>query len=84
MQRRLDPETGVNKLFENVLMSGAYSKFFAGRSTSFCHFSSVFFLTGLILSNLSNKNVSGGFLGMLPQKISDNLHTYCDGHFSAF
>ena len=28
MQRRLDTKTGVNKLFENVFMSGAYSDFF--------------------------------------------------------
>ena len=29
MQKRLDPQTGVNKPFENVFMSGAYSEFFS-------------------------------------------------------
>ena len=58
MQRCLDPEKGVNKPFENVFMSGAYSKFFQGGGTNFRHFSSVVFSTNLILSNLSTKNVS--------------------------
>ena len=66
MQRRLDPETGVNKPFENVFMSGAYSEYFQGRGTNFCHFSSVFFSADLILSNLSNKNDSRGVQGHAP------------------
>ena len=67
MQRLLYPETGVNKPFENVLMSGAYSEFFQGESTNFRHFSSVEFLsTDLILSNLSNKNDSWGVRGHAP------------------
>ena len=44
MQRRLDPETGVNKPFENVFMSGAFSEFFQGGGNNFCYFSSVVFL----------------------------------------
>ena len=43
MQRRLDPETGVNKPFEDVSMSGAYSEFFQGGGINFRHFSSVVF-----------------------------------------
>ena len=44
MQRRLEPEMGVNKPFENVFMSGAYSEFFSGRRHyNFRHFSSVVF-----------------------------------------
>ena len=60
MQRRLDPETDVNKHFENVFMSGAYSQFFSGR---WHQYSSLFmrkFSTDLIFSNLSNKNDSRG------------------------
>ena len=37
MQRRLDPETGVNKPFENVFTSGASSEFFQGKGTNFRH-----------------------------------------------
>ena len=35
MHRRLDLETGVNKLFENVFMSGAYTDFFSEREHQF-------------------------------------------------
>ena len=38
MQKRLDPETGVNKLFENVFMSGVYSEFYLGRAHQFSSF----------------------------------------------
>ena len=31
MHKRLDPETGVDKPFESVFMSGAYSEFFSKR-----------------------------------------------------
>ena len=60
MQKRLDPETGVNKIFEYGFMSGAYLEIFSGRGTNFCHFSSVvFFSTGIIQQlSLSNKNDS--------------------------
>ena len=60
MQKRVNPETGVNKPFENVFMSGANSDIFQGGGTNFCHFSSIFFLTDKILSNLSDKNDSRG------------------------
>ena len=56
MQRRLDSETGVNKPFENVFMSGAYSEFFSGRGHQFSSLFKRVFSTDLILSNLSNKN----------------------------
>ena len=58
MQRRLDPETGVNKPFENVSFQGRiYSEVFSRRGHQFSSlFSSVFFLAELILSNLSARN----------------------------
>ena len=65
MQRRLDPETGANKPFENVFSSGAYSEFFQGEDTNFRHFLSEVFLTNLISSNLSNKNDSRGVRGQI-------------------
>ena len=43
MQKRLEPERGVNKPFENVFMSGAYSDFFPGGGTDFRHFFSIVF-----------------------------------------
>ena len=43
MQRRLDPETGGIKPFENVSCQGRIQKFFQGGTIKFCHFSSVFF-----------------------------------------
>ena len=43
MQRRLDSVTGVNKPFENLFISGAYSEFFSGRGHQF---SSLFKRTG--------------------------------------
>ena len=76
MQRRLDPETGVNKPFENVFMSGAYSQCFSGKMHQF---SSLFkrrvFLTDLNFSNLRNKNDFRKSGGMLPQQIFEHLHT---------
>ena len=77
MEKRLDPETSVNKLFENVFMSGTYSEFFSGRGHQFSSlFSSVVLSTDLILSNLSTvpKTTPGGSGGMLQR----------NGHFSAF
>ena len=35
MQKRLDPETGINKIFENVFISGACSEIFSGRVHQF-------------------------------------------------
>ena len=60
MQRRLDPETGVNKPFENVFMSGVYSENFWGRGHQFSPLFKRIFSTDLNLSNLSNKNDSRG------------------------
>ena len=82
MQRRLDPETGVNKLFENVLMSGGYSQFFLGGGTNFRHFSSVL-LADLISSKLSTKNDSWGVLGHAPPE-NFGKFAYCNGYFIAF
>ena len=53
MQKRVDPETGVNKISENVFMSGAYSEIFSGRGTNFRHFLSVVFFDRFNLSNLA-------------------------------
>ena len=66
MHRRLDLETGVNKPFENVFMSGAYLEFFfSGRRHQFSSlFKRSFFSTDLILSNLSTKNDSRGVGGI--------------------
>ena len=60
MQRRLDPETGVNKPFENVLCQGRIQNFFRERVKIFVTFSNVVFPADLILSNLSTKNDSMG------------------------
>ena len=44
MQRRLDPETGVNKPFENAFMSGACSEYCLGREHQFSSlFKRIFF-----------------------------------------
>ena len=69
MQRRLDPETGVNKPFKNVFMSGAYSEFFSGKGHQFSSLlmRSVFFgRFTVIFSNLSNENDSRGVRGHAP------------------
>ena len=66
MQGRLDPETVVNKLFENVFMSGAYSEYFSGKGHQLSSLFKRIFLTDLNLSNLSNKNDSRGSGGLLP------------------
>ena len=64
MQRHLDPETGVNKPFQNVSCQGRIQNFFQGESTKFRHFSQRSFSPAeLILSNLSNKNDSRGVQG---------------------
>ena len=72
MQRRLDPETGVNKHkhCENVSCQGRnlIRIFFTEGAAIFVTFSSVVFSAELILSNLSTKNDSKGSGGMLPQK----------------
>ena len=70
MQKRLDPEAGVNKPFKNVFMSGAYSEFFSGRGHQFPSlFMRSFFSTDLIFSYLSNKNDSRGVRGHAPPNI---------------
>ena len=38
IQRRLDPETGVNKPFENLSCQGRVQNFFQGGGTNFRHF----------------------------------------------
>ena len=38
MQKRLDPETGVNKPFENISCQGRIQNFFQGGGTNFRHF----------------------------------------------
>ena len=43
MQRCLDPETGVNKSFENVLCQGRIQNFFQGGAPIFVTFLSVLF-----------------------------------------
>ena len=83
MQRRLDTETGVNKPFENVFMSGVYSEFFSGKGTSFRDFSSLVFQTDSILSNWSNKYDFKRVQGHAPSKNVWKF-AYCNGHFSAF
>ena len=70
MQRRLDPETGVNKPFENVSCQGRIQSCFQGGGTIFCHFfKRSFFPAKLILSNLSTKNDSRGPWACSPGKI---------------
>ena len=64
----------MNKLFENVSCQGPIHNFLQGGGTNFCHFSSVFFSTDLILSNLSNKNDSRGVRGHAPWKIFEHSH----------
>ena len=75
MQRRLDPETGVNKLFENVSCQERISNFFRKWAPISVTFSSVVFSAELISSNLSTKNDSRGVRGHAPRKIFENLHT---------
>ena len=60
MQTRLDPKTGVNKPFENILCQGVFRIFFREGTPIFVTSSSAFFPADLILSNLSAKNDSGG------------------------
>ena len=57
MQRRLDPETGVNRPFENVSCQGRIQNLFQGVGTKFRRFFKLsFFPAELILSNSSYKN----------------------------
>ena len=72
----LDPETGVDKPFENVSCQGRNQNFFQGGSTIFRHFfKRCFFSAELILSNLSNNNDSRRLRGHAPQKTFEYLHT---------
>ena len=75
MQRRLNPEAGVNKPFENVSCQRRIQNFFSGRGTNFHHFFRRIFSADLILSNLSYKNDSRGVRGHAPRKKCENLHT---------
>ena len=53
MQKRLDPETGVNKILQNVSRQGRFQNFFQGGGTNFRHFLSVVFFDRFNLSNLA-------------------------------
>ena len=67
MQRRLDPETIVNKHFENVSCQGRIQNFFKGRDPIFHHFfKRIFFGRYNSKQLLSTKNDSRG---ILPRKI---------------
>ena len=77
MQRRLDPETDVNKPFENISCQGRIQNFFREGVLIFVTFSSViFFSAELILSNVSTKNNSRGVRGHrpTPPEMFQNLH----------
>ena len=54
---------------------GLIQKIFQEGDTNFRHFSSVFFSTDLILSNLSTKTILEGSGGQLPRKVFEILHT---------
>ena len=72
MQRRLDPETGVNKPFENVSCQGRIQNFFFFREGApiFVTFSNVVFFGRFNFKQLlCTKNDSRGSEGMLPRKI---------------
>ena len=77
MQRRLDPETGANKPFENVSCQGRIQNFFQGGDTNFRHFFKRIFFGRCSIKHLSlgNKNDSRESGGMLPRKNFENLHT---------
>ena len=75
MQRRLDPETGVNNLLKMFHVRGVFRIFFRKGAPIFVTFSSVLFPVDSILSNLSSKNDSRGSGSMLPRKNFENLHT---------
>ena len=84
MPRRLDPETGVNKPFENVLYQGAYSEFLffqGGGAPNFVTFLSVVcfgkvnFKLFKYQKRLWGGGGGGGSGGMLSRKIFENLHT---------
>ena len=65
MQRCLNSETGVNKLFENVSCQGRIQKFFEEEGINFRHFfQAYFFPAELFLSNSSAKNDSKGSPGV--------------------
>ena len=83
MQRRLDPETSVNKPFQYVSYQGRIQNFFQGRETNFLHFFKCSFSADLILINLSSKNDSRGGSGvMLPGKTLKIC--ILQSHFSVF
>ena len=64
MQKRLDPETGVNKPFQNVSCQRRIQKLFLGRGIKFHRFfKRSFFSAELTLNNLSPKKDSRGVRG---------------------
>ena len=76
MQRRYDPETNVNKPFQNVSCQGRIQNFLQGGGTNFRDFfKSSFFPAELVLSYLNNKNDSRGVRRHAPPKNFENLHT---------
>ena len=70
MQRRLDPETGVNKPFENVSCQGRIQNFFFREGAPiFVTFSSVVFFGRVNFKQLSTKNDSKGDPGACSPEI---------------
>ena len=78
MQRRLNPETSVNKPFKNVLCQERTQNFFQGGGTNFRHFFKRFFFGRFKFKQLMysyTKNDSREFGGTLPRQFFENLHT---------
>ena len=69
MQRRLDPETGVNKPFENVSCYRRIQKFFQGGGTNFRHFSCVVFFDRFDFKQLESQKRLLGVRGHAPPEI---------------
>ena len=83
--RHLDSEKGINKPFENVFMSGAYSEIFQRVGTKFRDFfmRSIFRQNSKQIVDQKRLKASPGHAALLPRKIYKNLHT-SNGHFTAF
>ena len=76
MQRRLDPETGVNKPFENVSGKRRIFKiFFREVVPILVIFFNAAFFDRVNFKQRKYQNDSRGVWGMLPRKIFENLHT---------
>ena len=69
--RCLDPEKGVNKLFENVSRKGRIQNFVQGRGKT-THFD-IFFRQGYFEANRETKTVLRKYEGMLPRQFFENL-----------